>query len=73
MKRFRGGSVFKAHRLACHSTLGSRVIEKKKKNLFLIVVMRNIIVPQQNPSRAVTLPNIGVAHDIEVPHRVTYP
>ena len=28
----RGGLVFKAHRLVYHSTLGSRVI-KKKKNL----------------------------------------
>jgi len=26
-----------------------------------------------NPSRAVTLPNIGVPHYIGVPHRVTYP
>ena len=30
-KRFRGGLVFKAHRLLYHSTLGSRVIKKKKK------------------------------------------
>jgi len=30
-KRFRGGLVFKAHRLFYHSTLGSRVIKKKKK------------------------------------------
>ena len=29
MKRFRGGLVFKAHRLVYHSTLGSRVIKKK--------------------------------------------
>jgi len=29
--RFRGGLVFKAHRLLYHSTLGSRVIKKKKK------------------------------------------
>ena len=28
---FRGGLVFKAHRLVYHSTLGSRVIKKKKK------------------------------------------
>jgi len=27
----RGGLVFKAHRLVYHSTLGSRVIKKKKK------------------------------------------
>ena len=30
VKRFRGGLVFKAHRLLYHSTLGSRVIKKKK-------------------------------------------
>ena len=28
--RFRGGLVFKAHRFLYHSTLGSRVIKKKK-------------------------------------------
>jgi len=31
VKRFRGGLVFKAHRLVYHSTLGWRVIKKKKK------------------------------------------
>ena len=31
MKRFRGGLVFKAHRIVCHSTLGWRVIKKKKR------------------------------------------
>ena len=30
--RFRGGLVFKAHRLSYHATLGSRVIKKKKKD-----------------------------------------
>jgi len=30
--RFRGGLVFKAHRHLYHSTLGSRVIKKKKIN-----------------------------------------
>ena len=30
VKRFRGGLVFKAHRLFYHSTLGLRVIKKKK-------------------------------------------
>ena len=33
---FRGGLVFKAHRLLYHSTLGLRVIKKKKKPLFKI-------------------------------------
>ena len=36
VKRFRGGPVFKAHRLLHHSTLGVRVIEKKKR------VLRNL-------------------------------
>ena len=31
MERFRGGLVLKAHRPLYHSTLGSRVIKKKKK------------------------------------------
>ena len=31
MKRFRGGLAFKAHRLVYHSTLGLRVINKKKE------------------------------------------
>ena len=31
VKWFRGGLVFKAHRLLYHSTLGSRVIKKKKQ------------------------------------------
>jgi len=29
--RFRGGLVFKAHKLLYHSTLGLRVINKKKR------------------------------------------
>jgi len=31
VQRFRGGLVFKAHRLVYHSTLGLRVLKKKKK------------------------------------------
>ena len=37
-RAFRGGLVFKAHRLLYHSTLGVRVMKKKKKtqrNAFL--------------------------------------
>ena len=30
MERFRGGLVFKAHRLLYHSTLGSRVVKQKE-------------------------------------------
>ena len=33
MKRFRGGLVFKAHRLSHHSTLGLRVTKKKNAGL----------------------------------------
>jgi len=33
VNRFRGGLVFKAHRLVYRSTLGSRVTKKKKKVL----------------------------------------
>ena len=33
LKRFRGGLVSKAHRLLYRSTLGSRVIKKKRKHL----------------------------------------
>ena len=31
LKRFRGGIVFKAHRLVYHSTLGWRVMKKKRR------------------------------------------
>jgi len=31
VKRFQGGLVFKTHRLLYHSTLGSRVITKKRR------------------------------------------
>ena len=30
-ERFRGGLVFKAHRVLYHATLGSRVLKKKEK------------------------------------------
>jgi len=33
VKRFRGGLVFKAHRLLYHSTLGLRVIQKKGEDV----------------------------------------
>ena len=33
VEQFRGGLVFKAHRLLYHSTLGLRVIQKKEKKL----------------------------------------
>ena len=40
MERFTEGLVFKAHRLLNHSTLGSRVIKKKKKGGTLTFVSR---------------------------------
>ena len=33
LRRFRGGLVFQANRLMYHSTLGLRVIQKKKKKI----------------------------------------
>jgi len=36
VQRFRGGLVFKAHRLLYHSTLGLRVIKKKKSRRKLV-------------------------------------
>ena len=33
INRFREGLVFQARRLLCHSTLGSRVMNKKKRYL----------------------------------------
>ena len=33
---FRGGLVFKAHRLLYHSTLGWRVVEKKKEGTLAV-------------------------------------
>jgi len=32
VKRFRGGLVFKAHRLVYHSTLGMRVIKQRRED-----------------------------------------
>ena len=36
VQQFRDGLVFKAHRLLYHSTLGLRVIKKKKKSVHII-------------------------------------
>ena len=38
--RFRGGLVFEAHRLVYHSTLGLRVINKKKKTRLKVLEQR---------------------------------
>jgi len=40
VKRFRGGLVFKAHRLLYHSTLGLRVIKKKRRTFLSWSIMR---------------------------------
>jgi len=42
VQRFRGGLVFKAHRLVYHSTLGLRVIKKKKHRYLACPVSRSI-------------------------------
>ena len=36
VKRFRGGLVFKTHGLLYHSTLGSRVLKKKRKRVDVV-------------------------------------
>ena len=38
VKRFRGGLVFKAHRLLHHSILGLRVMKKKRRDLVVLVM-----------------------------------
>ena len=38
MNRFRAGLVFKAHELVYHSTLGLRVIKKKKRSVTVVLV-----------------------------------
>jgi hypothetical protein len=43
MERLRGGLVFKAHRLLYHSTLGSRVIKKKKKDVLELALCRLVV------------------------------
>jgi len=64
--------VFKAHSHFHHSTLGLRVIHKKKVGGGE-VVGGGRLWGCVRIARAVTIPNIGVLHYIGVPHRVTYP
>ena len=45
---FRGGLVFKAHRILYHSTLGLRVIKKKNEVLPLGLLAREQILPVLN-------------------------
>jgi len=52
VQRFRGGLVFKAYRLLYHSTLGLRVIKKKKKVGMSVVTMAFECVPDRHrPAR----------------------
>ena len=44
VQRFRGGLVFKAHRLLYHSTLGLRVIKKKKKGCWCVTRLLYVIL-----------------------------
>ena len=51
VRNMRGGLVFKDHRLVCHSTLGLRVIKKKKlSNLSLSCRMAGPEVFEEAPS-----------------------
>ena len=40
LRRFRGGLVFKAHRVLHHSILGSRVMKKKEEEVTVVAVAR---------------------------------
>ena len=46
VERFRGGLVFKAHRLLYNSTLGSRVMKKKEKEYWHLMREINRSLPQ---------------------------
>ena len=53
VQRFRGGLVFKAHRRLYHSTLGLRVIKKKKKTcLIRQIIILGTQFTAQNGGRA---------------------
>ena len=60
VQRFRGGLVFKAHRLLHHSTLGLRVIKKKKK---VVIGPRQI----RGPTSAWRLREIAEFYDSKRP------
>ena len=51
MKRFRGGLVFQAQRLVYHSTLGSRLTEKKEKKMYFnICESGQLVTPEAPPA-----------------------
>ena len=64
LKRFRGGLVFKAHKLLYHSTLGSRVVKKKKRSTSVqpIWAMRRPASPslQSRSNASATPPGPGL-------------
>ena len=60
MKQFRGGLVFKAHRLVYHSTLGLRVIKKKKKKKKTGFEPRLEMATHATPTRAPNRPHFFV-------------
>ena len=77
MQRFQGGLVFKAHRLVYHSTLGLRVI-KKKKTCRACLDPRGPIRPKAGlslPLRHAPMPRGGPIHPeagLSIPRRA-YP
>ena len=66
MKRFRGGLVFKAHRLLYHSTLGSRVIKKKKQVDRVAVACRGDVGAAKVENRAVVALHLVLCSGFEV-------
>ena len=68
VKRFRGGLVFKAHRLLHHSTLGLRVIKKKKKDAEVCNCFRVQGVPRGSGLRVQGCPReLGVREALDLP------
>jgi len=68
VKRFRGGLVFKAHRLSYHSTLGSRVITKKKKVDLKVALEDDLRVPEAFG----LLDRHAVRHGIALPEKFNF-
>jgi len=64
LHRIRGGLVFKAHRLVCHSTLGVREIKKKKGRAWREPRrsrhgQRDVNARERQPGKASTSPPFG--------------
>jgi len=56
VKRFRGGLVFEAHRLKCHSTLGLRVIKKAFDSTILYYSRAASLPRSAPPTTSANLP-----------------